>query len=102
MTMRRSIPVVAATLGLALTLTACSGSGDTGDDTSAAPTESAGATGTLTMWVDDTRINEMEPVVATFTESTGIEVELVQKASGDIGKDFVAQVPTGEGPDVII
>jgi arabinogalactan oligomer/maltooligosaccharide transport system substrate-binding protein len=102
MTMRRSIPVVAATLGLALTLTACSGSGDTGDDTTAAPSESAGATGTLTMWVDDTRINEMEPVVATFTEETGIEVELVQKASGDIGKDFVAQVPTGEGPDIIV
>ena len=101
--MRRSIPVVAATLGLALTLTACSGSGsgDTGDDTSAAPSESA-ATGTLTMWVDDTRIDEMEPVVATFTEDTGIEVDLVQKAVGDIGKDFVAQVPTGEGPDIIV
>ncbi|WP_456825506.1 sugar ABC transporter substrate-binding protein [Cellulomonas sp. P5_E12] len=102
MTMRRSIPVLAATLGLALTLTACSGSGDSGDDSSAAPSESASTTGTLTMWVDDTRINEMKPVVATFTEETGVKVDLVQKASGDIGKDFVAQVPTGEGPDVII
>ncbi len=100
--MRRSIPVLAATLGLALTLTACSGSGDSGDDSSAAPSESASTTGTLTMWVDDTRINEMKPVVATFTEETGVKVDLVQKASGDIGKDFVAQVPTGEGPDVII
>lgn len=100
--MRRSIPVVAATIGLALALTACSSSNDSGDDASSAPSESAGATGTLTMWVDDTRIKEMEPVVATFTEETGIEVDLVQKASGDIGKDFVAQVPTGEGPDVII
>ena len=26
----------------------------------------------------------------------------MQKTSGDIGKDFVAQVPTGEGPDIII
>lgn len=100
--MRRSIPVLAATLGLALTLTACSGSGDSGDESSAAPSESASASGTLTMWVDDTRIKEMEPVVATFTEETGVKVDLVQKASGDIGKDFVAQVPTGEGPDVII
>ena len=100
--MRRSIPVVAATIGLALALTACSGSNDSGDDASSAPSESAGATGTLTMWVDDTRIKEMEPVVATFTDQTGIDVELVQKASGDIGKDFVAQVPTGEGPDIII
>ena len=32
MTMRRSIPVVAAMVGLALTLTACSGSDDSGDD----------------------------------------------------------------------
>jgi len=99
--MRRSIPVVAAMVGLALTLTACSGS-DSGDDSSAAPSESAALTGTVTMWVDDTRIDEMKPVLAAFTEETGVKVELVQKATGDIGKDFVAQVPTGEGPDVII
>ena len=35
--MRRSIPVVAAMVGLALTLTACAGSDDSGDDSSAAP-----------------------------------------------------------------
>nr|WP_028046648.1 maltose ABC transporter substrate-binding protein [Cellulomonas sp. URHE0023] len=100
--MRRSIPVVAAMVGLALTLTACSGSDDSGDDASAAPSESAAATGTLTMWVDDTRIDEMKPVVAAFSEESGVQVDLVQKPTGDIGKDFVAQVPTGEGPDVIV
>ncbi|GEL99635.1 sugar ABC transporter substrate-binding protein [Cellulomonas terrae] len=99
--MRRSIPVVAATLGLALALTACSDSGDTGDDSSAAPSESA-ATGTLTMWVDETRIDVMKPVVEEFQAETGVTVDLVQKLSGDIRTDFVAQVPTGEGPDVII
>ena len=41
--MRRSIPVVAATLGLALTLTACSGSADSGDDRRAHRASSAGA-----------------------------------------------------------
>ena len=100
--MRRSIPAAAA-LGLTLVLAACSSSPEATETPSADATSEAPAlTGTLTMWVDDTRIKEMEPVVATFTEETGIEVDLVQKASGDIGKDFVAQVPTGEGPDVLI
>jgi arabinogalactan oligomer/maltooligosaccharide transport system substrate-binding protein len=99
--MRRSIPVLAATLGLALTLTACSGS-DSGDETTTAPSAEEGAEGSLTMWVDDTRIDSMRPVVEAFTEESGVDVELVQKATGDIGPDFVAQVPTGEGPDVIV
>lgn len=97
--MRRSIPLTAAALGLTLALAACSGSTDEADsETSAAPE----AGGTLTMWVDDTRITEMEPIIEEFTAETDIKVELVQKPSGDIGKDFVAQVPTGEGPDIII
>lgn len=99
--MRRSIPVIAATIGLALTLAACSGSGDSGGS-SAAPSESAKLTGTLTMWVDETRIDVMKPIVDEFTAETGVKVDLVQKVSGDIRTDFVSQVPTGEGPDVII
>ena len=94
--MRRSIPLTAAALGITLALAACSGSADPGDTETSAGTEATSA-GTLTMWVDDTRIEEMKPVVAAFTEETDIEVSLVQKAPGDIGKDFVAQVPTGEG-----
>lgn len=99
--MRRSIPALATTAVLALALTACSsGSGDdtTTDETSA----DSGAEGSLTMWVDDTRIDSMRPVVEAFTEQSGVDVELVQKATGDIGPDFVTQVPTGEGPDVIV
>ncbi|MBO3084029.1 sugar ABC transporter substrate-binding protein [Cellulomonas fengjieae] len=98
--MRRSIPLTAAALGITLALAACSGSSDPADTESSAPAEQAG--GTLTMWVDDTRIDEMKPVVEEFTAETDIKVDLVQKASGDIGKDFVAQVPTGEGPDIIV
>ncbi|WP_029287991.1 maltose ABC transporter substrate-binding protein [Cellulomonas sp. HZM] len=106
--MRRSIPVVAAALGLALTMTACSSGGSsTGDQTSAPPSEaptSAAPTlsGTLTMWVDETRIDVMKPIVQEFTAQTGVKVDLVQKVSGDIRTDFVKQVPTGQGPDVII
>ncbi|WP_372592939.1 extracellular solute-binding protein [Actinotalea sp.] len=101
--MRRSIPV-AATLGMALALAACSSStGTTTESPSAdATTETPALTGTLTMWVDETRIDVMKPIVEQFKADTGVQVDLVQKVSGDIRTDFVAQVPTGEGPDVII
>ncbi|KQY25599.1 ABC transporter substrate-binding protein [Cellulomonas sp. Root485] len=98
--MRRSIPVVAATLGLALTLTACSGSAEEpADDTTSSAAES---TGSFVMWVDETRIDSFKPIAAEFEAETGVKVELVQKISGEIKDDFIAQVPTGEGPDVII
>ncbi|WP_019136848.1 sugar ABC transporter substrate-binding protein [Cellulomonas massiliensis] len=102
--MRRSIPVLAAVAGLALTLSACGDGGATGTGTgTTAPTSAAPTlTGTLTMWVDETRIDSMKPIVEAFKEKTGVEVDLVQKISGDIRTDFVSQVPTGEGPDVII
>ncbi|MBB2921438.1 maltose ABC transporter substrate-binding protein [Cellulomonas cellasea] len=98
--MRRSIPLVAVALGVTLTLTACSGSSDepTGDASSAAPE----LTGTLTVWVDETRIDSFKPVAESYQEETGVQLDLVQKASGDIRTDFVTQVPTGEGPDVVI
>lgn len=102
--MRRSIPVLAAVAGVALTLSACGDGGATGTGTgTTAPTSAAPSlTGTLTMWVDETRIDSMKPIVEAFKEKTGVEVDLVQKISGDIRTDFVSQVPTGEGPDVII
>lgn len=95
--MRRSIPL-AMVAGLTLALAACSGS--TGTPT--ATTSSAKLTGTLTMWVDETRIDSMKPIVKEFQDQTGIQVTLVQKVSGDIRTDFVSQVPSGQGPDVII
>ncbi|AEE46441.1 sugar ABC transporter substrate-binding protein [Cellulomonas fimi] len=99
--MRRSIPVVAATLGLALTLAACSGSsGETSDDASAsAPAESAG---TLTVWVDDTRSGPVKEVATKFEEEKGVTVKLVQKDFGEIRDDFISQAPTGQGPDVVV
>lgn len=104
--MRRSI-VMASALCVGLGLAACS-SGAQGEDTGSqtpSPTASDSApadAGTLTLWVDENRSTEMVPIVEAFQESTGITVELVSKASGDIGPDFVAQVPTGEGPDMIL
>ncbi|MBN9327790.1 MAG: extracellular solute-binding protein, partial [Cellulomonas sp.] len=100
--MRRSIPL-AAIAGVTLALAACSGSGS-GSGSTASATASAKPTlsGTLTMWVDETRIDSMKPIVDEFQQQTGVKVDLVQKVSGDIRTDFVSQVPTGQGPDVII
>jgi arabinogalactan oligomer/maltooligosaccharide transport system substrate-binding protein len=98
MTMRRSIPVVAATLGLALTLTACSSSTEEpAADTTATPSSDA-----LTIWVDETRQDAVAEAAKVFEAETGTDVELVLKNFGDIQADFIAQVPTGEGPDVTV
>jgi len=98
--MRRSIPALAATTVLALALAACSGSdspSDTTDDTSAAADG-----GSLTIWVDETRKGPVADAAAAFEEETGATVELVEKNFEDIRTDFLAQVPTGEGPDITV
>lgn len=102
--MQRSIPV-AAGLGLALLLTSCSSdSDDNKNDSSASPSasETQKLEGSITVWVDETRIDDIKPVVEEYKKERGVDVELVQKISGDIRTEFVQQVPTGEGPDVII
>ncbi|SFR66897.1 carbohydrate ABC transporter substrate-binding protein, CUT1 family [Agromyces sp. CF514] len=92
--MRRSITIIGA-VGVVLALAGCAaGSGDTAS--------TPDADQTLTLWVDPNRAVEMKPLVADFKEKTGVTVELVEKAVDKIGPDFVAQVPTGEGPDLII
>ncbi|GGB91999.1 sugar ABC transporter substrate-binding protein [Cellulomonas carbonis] len=103
-TMRRSIPLVAVALGAALTLTACGG-GDTEEPEASEPTaeettETDG--GSLTIWVDETRQAAVEAAATAFEEETGTTVELVQKNFDDIRPDFLAQVPTGEGPDITV
>ena len=59
-------------------------------------------TGTLTVWVDADRAAVLKDVAAQFKEDKGITVTLVTKDFGDIRDDFITQVPTGNGPDVIV
>lgn len=63
-------------------------------------TESAG---TLTMWVDANRAEALKTVIADFEEQNGVTVKVVQKEFGDtLKEDFIKQVPTGKGPDVVV
>ena len=98
--MRRGIPAVAVTLGLALTLTACGGSSDdnSGDAASATP----GSGDSLVVWVDETRQAAVEVAAEAFENENDVDVELVLKNFEDIRTDFLAQVPTGEGPDLTV
>ena len=79
----------------ALSLAGCAGSGD---DTSGVD-EGAGA---LTVWVDADRAAVLKDAAAEFESETGVKVTLVQKDFGEIRDQFVAQVPTGEGPDIAV
>jgi len=94
MKMRRSIMLIGAIGAAAITLSACAAPADGGGSSN--PDEK------LTLWVDPNRFVEMQPLVEAYQEESGVEIELVEKAVEDIGPDFVAQVPTGEGPDMII
>lgn len=98
--MRKSaLPVaVAATVAL---LAACSGGGD---DPAATPdaTGSAPAAGGIVVWVDENRQPAVAAAAEDFEAETGVAVELVVKNFEDIRADFLAQVPTGEGPDITV
>lgn len=86
-----------------VTLGGCS-SADPASSPTAAPTTAAAPefSGELTVWVDADRAGVLADVAADFTGNTGVSVELVEKEFGDIRDDFTTQVPTGEGPDIIV
>ncbi|MFP3712720.1 extracellular solute-binding protein [Puerhibacterium sp. TATVAM-FAB25] len=101
--MRRSILLAVATTAT-LALAACSSGGDAETDAAAegsdSPSAAAGAT--LTVWTDETRKAAVTEAAAAFEEATDTTVEIVQKNYDDIRPDFLAQVPTGKGPDVTV
>lgn len=110
--MRKTI-ITAAVASAALLLTACGGDSSseattdatdaTSEETSAEETEApAGDGGSITVWVDETRQAAVADAATSFTEETGTQVELVLKNFEDIRTDFLAQVPTGEGPDITV
>ena len=102
--MRKKIGMAAALATSVALLAACS-SGGTTDPTpepSASESTPAVAGGELTIWVDENREPAVAAAAETFEAETGSTVTLVQKNFEDIRADFLAQVPTGEGPDITI
>ncbi|MFB7798696.1 extracellular solute-binding protein [Isoptericola sp. NPDC056134] len=98
--MRRSI-LLASALATTLALTAC-GSGEPSGDSSADASAKPSASGSLTVWVDETREAAVTTAAEAYEAESGVDVEIVQKNFEDIRADFLAQVPTGEGPDVTV
>lgn len=113
--MRRSI-LLAGAAGLTLALAACGGSTAPDDDAEADAGEitetdendgedndaDESAAGTLTIWVDELRVDALAGIAADFEAERGVTVDLVQRNFDDIRPEFLAQAPTGEGPDIIV
>ncbi|MFS6529724.1 maltose ABC transporter substrate-binding protein [Microbacterium aurugineum] len=79
-----------------LTLAGCS-TGTSGDDTSGSEDS-----GTLVVWVDAERVDALKGAADAYEDKTGVTVELLGKSVDDMKDDFIQQVPTGKGPDVVM
>ncbi|WP_115727027.1 sugar ABC transporter substrate-binding protein [Actinomyces culturomici] len=105
--MQRSIALVGIA-ALASTLAACgstasqSGSAGTAMEEAQSSAGTTGELGTITIWADDTRYPQMQEIAKDFTAETKIGLNTVQKPTADIAQEFITQVPTGNGPDVIV
>lgn len=95
--MRKKIVLGAIALTAAVVLAGCAGSPS---EPSEEPVEGEGQE--LTVWVDANRKPAVEAAAAVFEEETGSTVTLVEKNFEDMRNDFIAQVPTGEGPDITV
>jgi arabinogalactan oligomer / maltooligosaccharide transport system substrate-binding protein len=86
--------IVAATS--ALVLAGCS-AGSTPSESEAPASDAE-----LVIWTDAEREQAISDAAEAFEEETGVQVTLVQKNFEDLRNDFIAQVPTGEGPDITV
>jgi arabinogalactan oligomer/maltooligosaccharide transport system substrate-binding protein len=86
---------LAATALTAAALTGCS-------STSSTPDLSKSGSSTLTLWTDALRAPALKAVAAQFKTDTGVTIKLVIKDFATVDKDFISQVPTGKGPDIIV
>jgi len=76
-------------------LTGCSASSSTTSGTST-------GSSTLTLWTDALRAPALKAVATQFKKDTGVTMKLVIKDFATVDKDFISQVPTGKGPDIIV
>lgn len=78
----------------------------TAEQTSEAPDDNGdapdGSGAELVIWTDAERQAAIEEQADRFSADTGANVTVVQKNFEDLRNDFIAQVPTGEGPDITV
>lgn len=96
--MRRGI----AALGVFAAVTALAACNNGTTSSSSSSDNSNDAAATLTIWADDTRFTQVETISQDFTAKTGVKVDVVQKSESDMDQEFTTQVPTGNGPDLIV
>lgn len=96
--MRRGI----AALGVIAAATALAACNNGTTSSSSSSDNSNDAAATLTIWADDTRFTQVETISQDFTAKTGVKVDVVQKSESDMDTEFTTQVPTGNGPDLIV
>lgn len=109
--MRRRITVLGA-LAIVATLTACGGNSPSGQSSDGSDSgqsaaghsasDGAATVGSLTIWADDTRTGPLKELAKDFTAQTQIDVNIFSKSNDTMSKDFIAQVPTGKGPDMMV
>jgi len=97
--MHKRIALGAIVAVTALTLAACS---SPEEPTASVTPDEPMVGGELVIWVDANRMPAVEAAAATFEAETGSTVTLVEKNFADIRADFIAQVPTGAGPDITV
>ncbi|MGW9588171.1 sugar ABC transporter substrate-binding protein [Microbacterium sp. NPDC055455] len=95
--MRKQFALGALALTAAVVLAGCAGGGSSDDGD-----EAEGSGAELVIWTDEEREQAISDAAAAFEEETGATVTLVQKNFEDLRNDFIAQVPTGEGPDITV
>ena len=99
--MRRGI-AVCGVLAVTATLAACSNGGSNSSGSQSASAGSGSSVGSLTVWADDTRYSQIQELAKDFTAATKVDVQVVQKSETNMDQEFISQVPTGNGPDVIV
>ena len=92
-TKKRALVLGALVAGSMVVLAGCAAA-------KAPPPSPRRAAATLTVWVDQERVDALKGAAEAYTEETGVEVELVGKDNATIKDDFIQQVPTGRGPDI--
>ncbi len=93
-TKKGALSLGAIAVASAFVLSGCQASSDDGGDKQ--------ASGSLTVWVDAERVDALQGAADANTEKTGVKVDLVSKDNATIKDDFIQQVPTGEGPDIVM